>query len=92
MKMVVDKNQHTTVRIKKSTKKDLEIFSNGIFDINSGITTVSDICASLEKSNIVIIDTSSFSGETEVFHHWTYFRSAFLSDPEYRRQYFRLRA
>jgi len=40
--------------------------ANGIFDLNAGESTISDIVSELENSNIVIIDTSSFSGAVEI--------------------------
>lgn len=43
-----------------------EVVCKGIFDEVSGESTVTDICNSLEKSNIVIIDTSNFSGNLEI--------------------------
>ncbi|MBS3132846.1 ATP-binding protein [Candidatus Woesearchaeota archaeon] len=43
-----------------------EIYSKGIFDIQSGISTVSDIADDMEKSKAVIIDTSSLSSQVEI--------------------------
>tara|TARA_Y100000310_G_C20673049_1_gene811339 strand:- start:368 stop:1891 length:1524 start_codon:yes stop_codon:yes gene_type:complete len=43
-----------------------EIYSKGIFDVNSGISTVSDIADDLENSKAVIIDTSSLSSQIEI--------------------------
>jgi len=43
-----------------------KLFSNGIFDLNAGLTTIHDISSELEKSKTVIIDTSSFSGSSEL--------------------------
>ena len=43
-----------------------QIFSKGVFDVEAGETTVRDICNELERSNSVIIDTSSFSGSLEI--------------------------
>ncbi|MCP3682983.1 MAG: ATP-binding protein [bacterium] len=43
-----------------------EIFCNGIFDTQAGASTISDMTDELEKSNTVIIDTSSFSGSVEL--------------------------
>jgi len=45
---------------------DGDMFSKGVFDINSGTSTISDICNNLEKGRVVIIDTSSFSGNIEI--------------------------
>lgn len=39
---------------------------NGIFSLNAGSTTLSDICNSLERGKIVIVDTSPFSGHSEL--------------------------
>lgn len=38
----------------------------GVFDLESGKTTVKDIIADLDSSKTVIIDTSGFSGSTEI--------------------------
>ncbi len=38
----------------------------GVFDFQSGETTIQDICDELEDGKIVIIDTSSFSGNVEI--------------------------
>src|SRR3989344_554268 len=46
--------------------RDGRIYCNGIFDTDSGSTTVKDILNDLEKSKTVIIDTSSFSGSVEI--------------------------
>lgn len=43
-----------------------KLFSKGIFDLSVGLTTIKDICSELESSFTVIIDTSSFSGATEI--------------------------
>ncbi|MCB9358938.1 ATP-binding protein [Candidatus Woesearchaeota archaeon] len=43
-----------------------ELVSKGIFDLNAGETTISDICNNLEQAKIVIIDTSNFSGNLEI--------------------------
>lgn len=43
-----------------------QLFADGIFSLNAGSTTVKDICHELEEGNTVIIDTSSFSGSTEL--------------------------
>jgi len=39
---------------------------NGIFDMNSGDSTITDIVSFLENHHSVIIDTSSFSGNSEL--------------------------
>ncbi|MEM2131554.1 MAG: ATP-binding protein [Candidatus Woesearchaeota archaeon] len=44
----------------------IKIYPKGIFDLNLGKTTIIDICNELEKRKIVIIDTSSFSGNIEI--------------------------
>lgn len=61
-----------------------KLHCNGIFDINSGESTIFDICTELENSKTVIIDTSNFSGAveillgsiivTEVFNKYKYFK------------------
>lgn len=43
-----------------------EIVCNGIFDTNSGLTTINDIVNELEQAKTVIIDTSHFKGATEL--------------------------
>jgi len=43
-----------------------QLFCKGIFQLNSGYTTISDICKHLEEGRIVIIDTSNFSGAVEL--------------------------
>lgn len=43
-----------------------KIYSNGIFDVDAGTTTISDMVGDLEKGKMVIIDTSSFSGNIEI--------------------------
>ncbi len=45
---------------------EYNLICNGIFDAQAGFTTISDISKELEKSNVVIIDTSSFSGQQEI--------------------------
>jgi uncharacterized protein len=42
------------------------IICRGVFDVSAGKTTIKDICAELESGKIVVIDTSSFSGPTEI--------------------------
>lgn len=42
------------------------ISAGSIFDFNAGKTTIGDIVAELEKGNLVIIDTSTFSGAAEL--------------------------
>lgn len=42
------------------------LFCNGIFDVHSGETTISDICKHLEQAHIVIVDTSHFSSDNEL--------------------------
>jgi DNA helicase HerA-like ATPase len=43
-----------------------QLFCNGIFDLNAGESTISDITKELEQGHIVIIDTSNFSGALEI--------------------------
>jgi hypothetical protein len=45
---------------------DNKIFCKGIFDTSSGQTTIADICNDLERGKVVIVDTSSFSGNIEI--------------------------
>lgn len=43
-----------------------QLFCNGVFQLNSGNATISDICRQLEDGKIAIIDTSNFSGAVEL--------------------------
>lgn len=43
-----------------------QLFCNGIFQLNTGYTTITDICKHLEEGRIAIIDTSNFSGAVEL--------------------------
>ena len=43
-----------------------EFICRGVFDFNSGESTIKDVCSELEKSRIVIIDTSNISGAAEL--------------------------
>jgi len=43
-----------------------QLFSNGVFDLQAGETTIKDVCGELEESKIVIIDTSDFQGSVEI--------------------------
>ncbi|MBN2454695.1 ATP-binding protein [Candidatus Woesearchaeota archaeon] len=45
---------------------DGQLYSDGVFDLTAGNTTISDICDDLEKGKVVIIDTSSLSGSVEL--------------------------
>ena len=64
--------------------EDGQIYCKGIFDDIAGENTVGDICQELERGNIVIIDTSLFSGAieilvgslitTEIFEKYKYYK------------------
>lgn len=43
-----------------------QLSSKGVFDLQAGETTISDICNELEDSKTVVIDTSNFSGSVEI--------------------------
>ena len=43
-----------------------ELTSYGVFKLNSGMTTIDDICSELEQGKIVIVDTSNFAGSVEI--------------------------
>ncbi len=43
-----------------------QLFCNGVFQLNSGFATISDICRHLEEGRIAIVDTSNFSGSVEL--------------------------
>lgn len=44
----------------------MQLYSNGIFDLQSGLSTIKDICNDLEQGKVIIIDTSNFSGSAEI--------------------------
>ncbi len=46
--------------------RDGQIFSNGIFDTTSGFTTIKDIVNDLENTKVVVVDTSAFTGSSEI--------------------------
>ena len=59
------------IRRRLSSLLDLDsdgssVFCNGIFDMQAGQTTISDICSDLEKGKVVVVDTSDFSGSVEI--------------------------
>ncbi|MFA6887927.1 MAG: ATP-binding protein [Candidatus Woesearchaeota archaeon] len=61
----------TVVRRRMLSLLDMEwngqqLFCSGIFDLNSGMTTIKDIVNELESAKTVIIDTSHFKGATEL--------------------------
>jgi len=43
-----------------------QLSCNGVFDLQAGESTISDICKELEESKVVIIDTSDFSSSVEI--------------------------
>ena len=43
-----------------------QLFPKGLFDLKAGETTIDEIISELEEGKTVIIDTSSFSGATEI--------------------------
>jgi DNA helicase HerA-like ATPase len=45
---------------------DKDLLCHGIFDETAGETTIEDICALLEDSNLVIVDTSNIPGNLEI--------------------------
>ena len=61
-----------------------QLFCRGIFDLKAGESAIADICRELENGNIVIIDTSNFSGAveiligslitTEIFNKYRYYK------------------
>lgn len=44
-----------------------ELHCEGIFKLNSGVTTIKDIVLKIMDAKIVVIDTSSFDGREEIF-------------------------
>jgi DNA helicase HerA-like ATPase len=73
-----------------SEVKSKKIFCRGVFDADSGATTVKDIIDKIENAGIVIIDTSSFSGDielligslisSELFSRYKYYKAEGVSD------------
>ncbi|PIN81437.1 ATPase [Candidatus Woesearchaeota archaeon CG10_big_fil_rev_8_21_14_0_10_32_9] len=45
---------------------DSNLICSGVFDETSGATTISDLISFLESGKLVIVDTSNFSGTTEL--------------------------
>ncbi len=46
--------------------KEYTFICHGIFDMQAGSSTIADISRELENAKIVVIDTSSFSGQQEI--------------------------
>ena len=46
--------------------EDNKLICNGVFQLNSGDNTLSDISSEIEDGKIIIIDTSNFSGTVEI--------------------------
>lgn len=42
------------------------LYFNGIFDVESGESTITNICKDIENSSIVVVDTSHFSNDVEL--------------------------
>jgi DNA helicase HerA-like ATPase len=69
----INYNEATTSVLKRRLLNLLDIdfkqdtlFCNGVFDSSAGENTIKDICNLLEDNKIVIVDTSEFSGESEL--------------------------
>ncbi len=62
---VVRRNIMNVLDIRYDAEKDI-FMENSIFCIHSGETTISSIINNLHENKIVIVDTSSFSGKTEM--------------------------
>lgn len=45
---------------------DSRMITDGSYSLNSGNTTINDICQNLENGKMVIVDTSSFDGKEEI--------------------------
>jgi uncharacterized protein len=43
-----------------------QLFCDGVFKLNAGSTTISDICRAISEAKIVVVDTSSFDGREEI--------------------------
>ncbi|MBD3204161.1 DUF87 domain-containing protein [Candidatus Woesearchaeota archaeon] len=64
---------------------DEKIYYKGVFDKNSGETTIKDICNELESGRVVVVDTSNFPGAqelligslitTQVFHRYKHYKN-----------------
>jgi DNA helicase HerA-like ATPase len=67
------------------TFSDGELYSEGIFDLEAGNSTISDICDDLEKAKVVIIDTSSLSGNVELLVGSMVVSEAFTRYRHYKR-------
>jgi DNA helicase HerA-like ATPase len=60
---VVKRRLCDILNIRQSGK---ELFCEGVFDLNAGEAVIRDIVVELEKSGVVIVNTSSLSGRTEL--------------------------
>ncbi len=72
-KLRVDFNEGTIAVIRRRMMQVLgldvsegNIISDGVFTTSGGTTTITDICNTLEKGEMVIVDTSCFDGATEI--------------------------
>ncbi|HLC64584.1 MAG TPA: ATP-binding protein [Candidatus Nanoarchaeia archaeon] len=43
-----------------------QLYCNGIFELNAGMSTINAICSDLENAKTVVIDTSGFEGAVEI--------------------------
>lgn len=89
---VQDVQEISTAVIKRQLKIILdldfkqELITNGIFNNQSGINTIKDIVKELENTNTVVIDTSNFSGNTELLIASLITTEAFYKYKKYNTQ------
>lgn len=66
--------------------KDGEIYPRGVFDLEAGQSTISDVLEDLESGRCVIIDTSSFSGQVELLVGSLFASEALRRYQSYKRE------
>ncbi len=66
--------------------KDGEIYSRGVFDLEAGQSTISDVLEDLESGRCVIIDTSSFTGQVELLVGSLFASEALRRYQNYKRE------
>ncbi|MBI2176643.1 ATP-binding protein [Candidatus Woesearchaeota archaeon] len=66
--------------------KDNEIYPRGVFDIEAGQSTISDVLEHLESGRCVIMDTSSFSGQVELLIGSLFASEALRKYQNYKRE------
>ncbi len=66
--------------------KDGEIYARGVFDLEAGQSTISDVLEDLESGRCVIIDTSSFTGQVELLVGSLFASEALRKYQNYKRE------